>query len=75
MAPDILRAAEEKVPASGWGVEIMEGNIWIGFIVVVITIVGSHTWLHRDIAELRERMAKLEGTFEGFMTSQRKSAD
>ena len=54
---------------------MMEGNIWIGFIVVVITIVGSHTWLHRDIAELRESMAKLEGTFEGFMTSQRKPAD
>ena len=53
----------------------MESNIWIGFIVVVITIAGSHTWLHRNIAELRERMTKLEGTFEGFMTSQRKSAD
>ncbi len=70
-----FQTAEEKVPASEWGNGTMESNIWIGFIVVVITIVGSHTWLHRDIAELRERMAKLEGTFEGFMTSQRKSAD
>ena len=52
----------------------MENSIWVGFIVVVLTIVGSFTWLHRDIAQLRERMAKLAGTFEGFMTSQRKSA-
>ena len=47
------------------------GNEWIGFIVVVLAILGSHAILHRDFSrlevELKERMAKLEGAFEGFM--------
>jgi hypothetical protein len=46
-------------------------NIWIGFIVVVLTIVGSHVSLQRDMADLRERMAKLEGVFEGFMSREK----
>lgn len=52
-------------------------NTWIGFIIVVLTIVGSHTKLQRDFArlevELKERMAKLEGAFEGFMNRERNS--
>ena len=31
-----------------------------------IAILGSLWNLHRDIADLRERMARLEGLFEGF---------
>lgn len=34
---------------------------WMEVIVIVLAIVGSNVWLHRDIAALRERMAKLEG--------------
>ena len=30
-------------------------------------VLSSHLSLHRDIAGLRERMAKLEGAVEGFM--------
>ena len=30
-----------------------------------IAILGSNWRLHRDIADLRERIAKLEGLFEG----------
>lgn len=33
---------------------------------VGIAILGFLWTLHRDIADLRERMARLEGLFEGF---------
>lgn len=44
---------------------VMDGN-WTEVVVIVLAIVGSNVWLHRDIASLRERMARLEGLFEGF---------
>ena len=40
---------------------------WVGVMTIILTVVGMNTWLHRDIASLRERMAKLEGIIEGFM--------
>ena len=42
---------------------------------ILVAVIGSAWKIDSSIGELRERMAKLEGTFEGFMTSQRKSAD
>ncbi len=39
-------------------------NTWIGFLAVVATVIGSHTWLHRDIVSLRERMANIEGKMD-----------
>ena len=39
-------------------------------LAVGVIVIGSHWSLHRDIADLRERMAKLEGTIEGFMRGQ-----
>lgn len=49
-------------------------NEWYGVIVIVLTVVGSNTFLHRDIANLRERvakmeerMARIEGIIQGFM--------
>ena len=49
----------------------MDGN-WIEVIVILLAIVGSNVWLHRDIANLREGMARLEGLFEGFTGSRSK---
>ena len=49
-------------------------DTWVGFIVVVLTIIGSHAMLHRDIAMLRERISKLEGVVEGFIAGQQKGA-
>ena len=57
-------------------------NTWIGFTVVVLTVVASHARLHRDIADLRERMTRLEiqmterigrleGIVEGFIAAQK----
>ena len=41
-------------------------NAWITPALLLGIII--FLWnLHRDIAELRERMAKLEGLFEGFI--------
>ena len=42
----------------------------IGYIGNVIAIVWMGFWLHRDMANLRERMAKLEGAFDGFLRGQ-----
>lgn len=44
----------------------MDGYILIGFTANILTTVGLFFWLHRDIADLRERMAKLEGAMDGF---------
>ena len=38
-----------------------------GMIALGLALLGSNWKLHRDIADLRERVAKLEGLFEGFM--------
>ena len=38
-----------------------------GMITLGLALLGSNWKLHRDIADLRERVAKLEGLFEGFM--------
>lgn len=35
-------------------------------IVVLIAVVGIGLALHREVANLRERMARLEGLLEGF---------
>ena len=40
---------------------------WIAFLTVVVAIVVSHAMLHRDLAAVREGLAKLEGTVEGFI--------
>ena len=47
---------------------------WYGVIIIVLTVVGANTMLHRDLASVRERMAKLEGTIEGFMAGTRPPA-
>ena len=41
----------------------MSPEFW-AIIGVGVVVLGSHLRLHRDIASLRERMAKLEGTVE-----------
>lgn len=38
----------------------------IGTIAVGIAMLGFLWSLHRDMADLRERMARIEGLFEGF---------
>lgn len=43
----------------------MQPSDWI-IIVAAVAILGFLWNLHRDIADLRERMARLEGLFEGF---------
>ncbi len=48
---------------------------WIGFLTVVVAIVASHAMLHRDLAAVREGLAKLEGTVEGFIAGFRARQD
>ena len=36
------------------------------FIAITAAVIGFPWTLHRDVADLRERMARLEGSFEGF---------
>lgn len=43
--------------------------VGIGVLTVGVGVFGSHFSLHRDIAALRERMAKLEGAMDGFLKS------
>ena len=50
-------------------------NQWIGFLTVVVAIAASHAMLHRDLAAVRERLEKLEGTVEGFITGFRARLD
>ena len=38
----------------------------IATLTVAVAILGFLWTLHRDVADLRERMARLEGLFEGF---------
>ena len=38
----------------------------IAIIAAAVAIIGFLWNLHRDVADLRERMARLEGLFEGF---------
>ena len=38
----------------------------IATITAAVALPGSLRNLHRDIGELRERMARIEGLFEGF---------
>ena len=45
-----------EIMASGW-------LNFAGFIAVLVFLWG----LHRDVADLRERMARLEGLVEGFV--------
>ena len=57
-------------------------NTWIGVIIILFTILGAtgtaYRWIHQDISglrdristlelEMKERMAKIEGAFDGFM--------
>ena len=44
----------------------MTPEFW-AIITVGVGVLGSHLSLHRDIGDLRERMAKLEGVIDGFM--------
>ena len=38
----------------------------IAIITAAVAIIGFLWTLHHDVADLRERMARLEGLFEGF---------
>ena len=38
----------------------------IAIIAASVAIIGFLWTLHRDVSDLRERMARLEGLFEGF---------
>ena len=63
----------------------MNGD-WTGVITIVVAIVASHAWfnrelrtvqreIHKDVSELRERMAKLEGALDGFIAEFRRGTD
>ncbi len=41
-------------------------GVGVAVLAVGATVVGSHFSLHRDMADLRERMAKLEGAMDGW---------
>ena len=43
----------------------------IAIITAAVAIIGFPWNLHRDVADLRERMVRLEGLFEGFTRSTR----
>ena len=47
---------------------------WMGVVVVVLSILGSHALFNRELRDMRkdmsalvERMAKLEGALDGFI--------
>lgn len=44
----------------------MTPEFW-AIIAVGVAVVTSHFSLHRDMAALRERMAKLEGAMDGWL--------
>jgi len=54
-------------------------DTWIGVIIILITIPGAtgtaYRWIHQDISglrgEVKERMVKIEGAFDGFMNRER----
>ena len=51
----------------------MDPNTWTIIATILVlwgTLLGFIWALHRDIGDLRERMARLEGLFEGFVESQ-----
>ena len=41
-------------------------GVGVAVLTVGATVVASHFSLHRDMADLRERMAKLEGAMDGW---------
>ena len=45
----------------------------IAIITAAVAIIGFLWNLHRDVADLREGMARLEGLFEGFTRSHREA--
>ena len=45
----------------------------IAIITAAVAIIAFLWNLHRDVADLRERMARLEGLFEGFTRSHREA--
>ncbi len=51
----------------------MEVGDWV-MLGVGVAILGFLWSLHRDVADLRERMARLEGLFDGFTKRDRKTA-
>ncbi|MCY3856490.1 MAG: hypothetical protein OXF78_09370 [Rhodospirillales bacterium] len=50
----------------------MEVGDWI-MLGVGVAILGFLWSLHRDVADLRERMARLEGLFDGFTKRERET--
>ena len=44
----------------------MTPEFW-AIVAVGAGVLGSHFSLHRDMASLRERMARLEGVMDGFL--------
>lgn len=51
----------------------MHSNVemWAATISIVVAIAVSHAFLYRELASVRERLAKLEGAIEGFFARQR----
>ena len=49
-------------------VGIMEIQLADG--INILAVLGVGFWLHKELASLRERMAKLEGLFAGYMENQ-----
>lgn len=45
--------------------------MWLATVSIVVAIVVSHTFLYRELAAVRERLAKLEGALEGFFARER----
>ena len=52
----------------------MTPEFW-AIVAVGVAVLTSHFSLHRDMASLRERMAKLEGAMDGFTKGMRQVGD
>ena len=59
----------DRSTANWYAGHSMTPEFW-AIIGVGVIVLGSHLSLHRDIATIRERMAKLEGAVDGFMHGQ-----
>lgn len=41
-------------------------EIWLATVSIVVAIALSNAFIYRELASVRERLAKLEGAIEGF---------
>ena len=55
----IARKGTQDVRGSRMEIQIADG-------ITLAAVLGVGFWLHKELASLRERMAKLEGLFAGF---------